>query len=74
MLVDRLDGVWYYTGHEIYKCRYFAGGEGKHNSFPARSKTTLKFVIQSPMSKVQLSQPGLWTLDVGRSWLRGAMK
>ena len=41
-------------------------GGGKHNSFPARSKTTLKFVIQSPMSKVQLSQLGLWTLDFGR--------
>ena len=65
MLVDRFDGVWYYTGHEIYKCRYFAGGEGKHNSFPARSKTTLKFVVQRPMSEVQLSQLGLLTLDFG---------
>ena len=37
---------------------------GKHNNFPVRAKTTLKFVIQSPMSKVQLSQLGLWTLDV----------
>ena len=64
--VDRFGGVWYYTRHEIHKCRYFAGG-GEYGRFPARSKAALKFVIQSPMSKVLLSSLdfGHWTLDIG---------